>query len=375
MTSSWKRDQSSSFEWFRFFKKRHPDISLRNQKLHGRQCGMDHYMSLSTCTVAPRHGAAAACAVTAPRRAASTHGVIFTSVVWQSIGDSWKEIFIHFQPTFEDLSGDEKNKFGQMVMKKWTNMKDSWIKYDKKINECKSGSSAKKIRKYMFYDEMMFLKKNVEHRKTDSNMTEHVHDSSLSNENFDSAVPNQSSSGYTERSETQRAKKKRKNELSEVDIRFMKFMDSAERDEKKKSRSMNFFMGIADTVDKFSDENMIDFQFQVISIIKNIQQRQCTQYIPTSRNQWDQGHQGYLSGTASSNAQSSTYGYSTAARSSYGISRPQTSSHDFGHGSGLEPIHYRPESQLSVHSVNAESISADSQVSIEDEFDFSTALE
>lgn len=97
-----------------------------------------------------------------------------------------------------------------MVMKKWTNMKDSWIKYDKKINECKSGSSAKKIRKYMFYDEMMFLKKNVEHRKTDSNMTEHVHDSSLSNENFDSAVPNQSSSGYTERSETQRAKKKEK---------------------------------------------------------------------------------------------------------------------------------------------------------------------
>ncbi|XP_050667808.1 uncharacterized protein LOC126967403 isoform X2 [Leptidea sinapis] len=48
---------------------------------------------------------------------------------------------------------------GQMVMKKWTNMKDSWIKYDKKINECKSGSGAKKIRKYMFYDEMMFLKK------------------------------------------------------------------------------------------------------------------------------------------------------------------------------------------------------------------------
>ncbi|XP_049878851.1 uncharacterized protein LOC126375807 [Pectinophora gossypiella] len=181
--------------------------------------------------------------------------------------DSWKEIFIHFQPTFEDLSGDEKNKFGMVVS------------------------------------------------------------------------------------------------------------DSAERDEKKKSSSMNFFMGIADTVDKFSDENMIDFQFQVISIIKNIQQRQCTQYIPTSRNQWDQGHQGYLSGTASSNAQSSTYGYSTAARSGYGISRPQTSSHDFGHGSGLEPIHYRPESQLSVHSVNAESISADSQVSIEDEFDFSTALE
>ena len=91
-------------------------------------------------------------------------------------------------------------------MKKWTNMKDSWIKYDKKVHECKSGSAAKVIRKYMFYDEMMFLKK----MKTDSNMTEHVNDSSLNNVNIDSAVPNQSSSGNTERSETQRAKKKEK---------------------------------------------------------------------------------------------------------------------------------------------------------------------
>lgn len=47
-------------------------------------------------------------------------------------------------------------------------------------------------------------------------------------------------------------------------------MDLTERDEI--SRSMNFYKGIVDSVDKFSDENMIDFQFQVISIIKCIQQ-------------------------------------------------------------------------------------------------------
>lgn len=103
-----------------------------------------------------------------------------------------------------------------MVIKKWTNMKDSWTKYDKKINECKSGSGANKIRKYMFYEEMMFLKKIVEHRKTDSNMTEHVNDSSLSNENNDSADPNQSSLGNSETSETQRVKRNKKIKMNLV---------------------------------------------------------------------------------------------------------------------------------------------------------------
>lgn len=35
------------------------------------------------------------------------------------------------------------------MMRKWRNMKDNWIKYGKKVNECMSGSEAKKLRKYI----------------------------------------------------------------------------------------------------------------------------------------------------------------------------------------------------------------------------------
>nr|CAI5838028.1 unnamed protein product [Callosobruchus analis] len=55
-------------------------------------------------------------------------------------------------------------------MKEWTNMKDNCMKCHKKHNEFKSGSEANKLRKYVYYDQMLFLKKIVDHRKTDSNM-------------------------------------------------------------------------------------------------------------------------------------------------------------------------------------------------------------
>ncbi|CAH1980464.1 unnamed protein product [Acanthoscelides obtectus] len=247
---------------------------------------------------------------------------------------------------------------GQHVMKKWTNMKDNWMKCHKKMGEYKSGAGAHKIRKYNFYDQMLFLSKIVEHRKTDSSMDEHVNSSGINNEN---AEPNPSRSQNGKASEAPKAKQKKKNnQLSEVDIKFMKFMDVTAQEEK--SRSMNFFRGISDSVDKFTDENMIDFQFQVISIIKSIQERENNRYIAAPRNQWDHGQQGYQSGTTPANSQFSVYGHSTAARSGFGINGQE---YDFGHSSGLEPIPNRPESQASAQSANTESTSANSQASTE----------
>lgn len=48
---------------------------------------------------------------------------------------------------------------GQGVLKKWTNLRDSFSKYFKKDKECKrSGSGAKKIKKYLYFDQLQFLK-------------------------------------------------------------------------------------------------------------------------------------------------------------------------------------------------------------------------
>lgn len=69
-----------------------------------------------------------------------------------------------------------------------------------------------------------YLKKIVEHRKTDSSMTEHVNDSDLNSEN---TVQNQLISGDGKMSVAQKATKN-KNQPSEIGIKFMKYMDSTE---------------------------------------------------------------------------------------------------------------------------------------------------
>lgn len=45
------------------------------------------------------------------------------------------------------------------------------MKYHKKVKECKSGSGAKSLRKYKFYDQMLFLCKIVTRRTTEASIT------------------------------------------------------------------------------------------------------------------------------------------------------------------------------------------------------------
>ena len=77
-------------------------------------------------------------------------------------------------------------------MKKWSNVRDSWMKMNRKHKEGqKSGSGANKTRKYIYHDQLVFLKKICEHRASDSSLDAEVHDVSLtSTENqLDNSAP------------------------------------------------------------------------------------------------------------------------------------------------------------------------------------------
>lgn len=121
-------------------------------------------------------------------------------------------------------------------------MRDGWMKCEKKMRENKSGSATKKVHKYPYYDNMLFLNKIYNPRETNSNF---------------------------KNSEPGKSKPNTKNkELSDVDAKFMKFMDSVEKEED--SRMMSFFKGILPTVERFNDEDTVEFQYQVMSIVRNI---------------------------------------------------------------------------------------------------------
>lgn len=55
---------------------------------------------------------------------------------------------------------------GKEVMKRWKHLRDAFAKAEKNVKENKtSGSQATKKRKYIFNDELQFLKKYIEIQK------------------------------------------------------------------------------------------------------------------------------------------------------------------------------------------------------------------
>lgn len=126
------------------------------------------------------------------------------------------------------------------------------MKCHRRLKEMKSGSGAKKIRKCDFYDEMLFLTKIVTRRDTESN------------------IPETTNVGKSPVEHTPIAKKK-KQDVSEVDKNMAEFIKAVTKEEE--SRAMSFFKSIAPSVDKFSDEEMVDFQFEVLKLVRSTQQR------------------------------------------------------------------------------------------------------
>lgn len=145
-------------------------------------------------------------------------------------------------------------------MKKWNNARDNWIRCAKKLKEYKSGSGTKSVKKYRFYDQMKFLNKIVDHRPTSTNKPPaEVVDGSRS---AASAVP-------------KKRKKKdvpKKDELGKIIVSLIDSM------EKEQSSIMSFFKGIAPTVEKFNDADMVEFQYEVIKTVRKISQRSLSPY-------------------------------------------------------------------------------------------------
>lgn len=152
---------------------------------------------------------------------------------------------------------------GKLVMKKWANIRDNWMKCHKKSNEeQKSGSGANK-RKYLFYEELRFLTKIATHRQTASNVPDNVN---LADRQTERQEEDKRNREYKEKLP------KNKRVTNELDRKMMTIIDASI--EQGQSRIMSFFKGIAPTVDKFHDEDIVDFQYEVMKLIKSITSKQ-----------------------------------------------------------------------------------------------------
>lgn len=145
-----------------------------------------------------------------------------------------------------------------MISTKWTNIRDRYIKYLKKLeDEKKTGSKAKSIRKYIYSDNMSFLQKNTKRKETVSSAVEEEEHEEISRDIPTLSDPQPSTS-------TQGKGKRQKTLVTDIEKSIFKKLQEPE------DRHVSFFKGILPSLQKFDDTESLEFQSGVIKIIQSI---------------------------------------------------------------------------------------------------------
>ncbi|XP_052741558.1 uncharacterized protein LOC128198759 [Bicyclus anynana] len=181
--------------------------------------------------------------------------------------NEWVAVCKKIFQDYEEFEDQKKNKIGNEVVKKWRSVKDNFFRYVKKIKEnSSSGSGAKQLKKYHYYNQLLFLMK-VAQNKTDSSL-EMVSEETERNENTASSSPfptKEMSSLPPGPSRYVPASRKRSNQaIDDFEAQALKAL------QEKENRHLSFFKGILPSLDSFTELQTLTFQSKVINIITEI---------------------------------------------------------------------------------------------------------
>ncbi|XP_068084807.1 uncharacterized protein [Anabrus simplex] len=183
---------------------------------------------------------------------------------------AWREVCLELKPDFDVIEDKEKNAFGKEVIRRWTNLRDSFAKYKKKIKDIKnSGAKVKILRTYVFSDQMQFLDKLCHGRETVDSF-ESESDGGLENVQEVDIEPQASTSyestGIPKRAYQTRSRKQRKPD--EVEMRVLKALEAGSPCSK-----MSFLRSLMPHLDKFDEQDFLQFQIEVLKVIERINER------------------------------------------------------------------------------------------------------
>ncbi|XP_076663647.1 uncharacterized protein LOC143366437 [Andrena cerasifolii] len=183
---------------------------------------------------------------------------------------AWKEVCKKLKSNFEELSDTEKNSFSNEVAKKWTNVRDSFVKSNKRLKELRTcGVASFKPKKYVYSNQLQFLSKLIEERPAEDSLSE----STCTDEgeiNSDICA--------TQFKELEKQLKSRKRRHDEFELKLIKALETSES---QPNRHISFFNGIIPSLEKLDDDDVIKFQIGVLQLLENIkrskQQNVCSQ--------------------------------------------------------------------------------------------------
>ncbi|CAH1954332.1 unnamed protein product [Acanthoscelides obtectus] len=173
--------------------------------------------------------------------------------------EAWRSICAQLKENFGNLSDGERKVFGQLVLKRWNNIRDQWLKWrNRDKNSKKSGAAASKLRKYLYHEQLNFLEQGLYHRSTDASMAYEHSDEAESQQQTEelqsaedqgTATPDatkQTSQTPTAKipsvktTSVQQSTRKRKRTFDEFELRMLKCLEAVDQED----RHMQFFKGI-----------------------------------------------------------------------------------------------------------------------------------
>lgn len=167
-------------------------------------------------------------------------------------------------------------------MKKWTNVRDCFQRSERNHKAAmKSGSARQPTKTYIYNDQLQFLKKTTQARATDDSFSESVIDpqpndmtASLDDDEGSatqvSPRSNQSTNDEVRsfRTPVHTAKKKRK--VDPIELELLSAL------QENPNRHTSFFNGIIPTLNTFDDDEIVDFQLNVMKLISHIKKKKKT---------------------------------------------------------------------------------------------------
>lgn len=162
--------------------------------------------------------------------------------------------------TFLFISGNE-------VLKRWKNLRDSFAKAEKKMKDGKaSGSQATKKRKYIFSNELQFLKKIYTGREVTESHSPEVEEEGATEEVSTEKRPKTPEVTINEKSKTRKHKK-----MDDVDLKIIKALESTKE---TPDSNMSFFQSLMPHIANFNNSEILQFQMGVLQVISNIKNQQ-----------------------------------------------------------------------------------------------------
>ncbi|XP_047540721.1 uncharacterized protein LOC125073748 [Vanessa atalanta] len=177
---------------------------------------------------------------------------------------AWENVFVLLDERYEEMTAEEKRVTGELILNKWTNIRDTFVKTLK----TKMGRPR---RKYLLYDHLKFLIK-VTSTDEDFSVGYNTEDSSTYMK-VEIESPKETTS-YRKRSKKsdyieEEPKKIKDIEKTEVDY--------VEVDECNDPRIMNedeaFFASLLPSVVKYSEDERLEFRIEVLAVMKRIKEK------------------------------------------------------------------------------------------------------